>query len=186
MSFKVIVDTMASLASFIAITSVMVGWYRSGRKPLKIKRVIVHKDIKHSTFILETINRKDYPVFISRADCYRKKIFEVMKKKGGSPEYAERLSSREAIFMGGHKFEVPAKACTPLSIKISGNPSVPKHLIFSLDTSHGYHELTCKNITEVDIGKVKVYSAEYKKEYDYKAVAKCVFYWKTLKELTKF
>lgn len=184
MSFKVIVDTLASIASIVAITSVMVGWYRSARKPLKIRRVVVHKAQDSSTFILETTNRIDYQVHITRIDCYKRKIYEVMKKTGGSPEYAERLSSREAIFMGGHTFEVPAKAYTPLSIKISGKPYVPKKLIFSLDTSHGYHELICKNIIEVEVDKVEIFSADYKEEYDSKIVAKIVFYWRTLKELT--
>jgi len=184
MEFKTIVDTLASIASSIAIISVAISWYRSSRKPLKIKRVVVHRDEGFSTFILVTENRQNYPVFITRSDCYKRKIFEVMKKNGGFPEYSERLSSREGIFNSRDTFEVPAKAYTDLRIRVSGIPEVPKRLFFSIDTSHGYHELACKDISVVDIGKVEVFGAEYKDEYNSKIAAKLAFLGKILKELT--
>jgi len=184
MDFKVIVDTLASLASFIAITSVMVGWYRSVRKPLKIKRVVIHRNHDSSTFILVIQNRQQYPVTINRAYCYKRKIFEVMKKNGGYPEYAERLSSSEELFINTNTFEVPASANTDIRIKASGAPEVPKSLLLSLDTSHGYHELWCKDITVVDIGKAEAYSVVYQDEYRSKAAAKFAYYWKILIELT--
>jgi len=77
MDFKVVVDSLASVASLVAIVSVLVGWYRSTRKPLKIPRVVVHRERDRLTFILVTQNRQAYPVVIKRIDCYRRKIFEV-------------------------------------------------------------------------------------------------------------
>jgi hypothetical protein len=178
-------DTLASTASFIAITSVLIGWYQSARKPLKIKRVIVHTDDDGSTFILETINCKDYQVSINRIDCYRRKIYEIMKKTGSSPEYSEHLTSRDAIFMTWDSFEVPAKAFTHLRINKPGKEPLPKQLIFTLHTSHGYHELRCSNITEVEGNNLEVFSVDYRNEYNSKISAKTVFYWRTLKELMK-
>ena len=184
MEFKTIVDSLASIASLIAIISVVVSWYLSNRKPLKIKRVVVHRDEEYSTFILVTENRQNYPVFVTRSDCYKRKTYEVMKKNGQFPEYAERLSSREGVFNSIDTFEVPARAYTDLRIKVPGKPEISEKLFFSIDTSHGYHELKCGDINVVDIGKVKVFGAEYKDEYSSKFIAKLTFYWKILKELT--
>jgi len=185
MNFKVVVDTLASLASLVAILSVLVGWYRSARKPLKIVRVVVHKKPTSMTFILVTRNRQQYPVFTKRIDCFKRKIFEVEKKTGGKPQYSERLSSRESLFMGSFKFEIPANGNIDLRIEVTGTPDVPDSLLFSVDTSHGYHELRCNDICIVDIGKAEVYTVDYKNVYNSKAAAKSVFYWKVVVELTK-
>jgi len=143
----------------------------------------VHRDDLHSIFILVTENRQNYPVSITRSDCYKRKKFEVMKKNGKFPEYAERISIKEMLFTNSDQFEVPARAYTDLNIKVSGTPEIPKSLLFLLVTSHGYHELTCKDISVVDIGKVEVFGAEYKDEYNSKVAAKLAFYKKILKEL---
>jgi len=89
------------------------------------------------------------------------------------------------VFTSRSEFEVPANAYTDLRIKVAGTVEVPNNLLFSLGTSHGYHELSCSDVTVVDIGKTTVYSVEYKKEYARKSVAKCVYYWKVLGELTR-
>lgn len=132
-----------------------------------------------------THNRQSCPVVIKRIDCYRRKIFEVKKKTGGRPEYSEHLSSREEIFLNGSNFEVPANAYTDLRVEVTGVIGVPPTILFSLDTSHGYHELLCGDVTVVDIGKTELYSVEYKIEYARKSVAKCAYYWKVLGELTR-
>jgi hypothetical protein len=183
MEFKTVVDTLASTASLAAIISVSVGWYRSCRKPLTVKKVVIHREDEYSTFIIVTENRQNYPVTITRLDCYKRKIYEVMKRNERFPEYSEHLSSKEVIFNNSNAFEVPAMAYTDLRIKVMGSPEIPKSLIFSMDTSHGYHELTCKDIAVVDIGKVEIFSAEYKDEYSSKIHAKLIYYMKVLKEL---
>ena len=185
MEFKVVVDTLASLAALIAILSVMVGWYSSARKPLSISRVVVHKKDSGLTYILVTKNRKSYPVETKRIDCFSKKIFEVEQREGGKPEYAERLSSRYAVFSSKPFFEVPAKGNIDIRIEVSGQVEIPDRLIFSIDTTHGYHELSCNDITVVEIGKTEVYSVDFKKEFDSKSHAKLSYYWNRILELTK-
>jgi len=185
MHFKTFVDILASLAAIVAIISVLVGWYRSTRKPLKIVRVVVHKASEDMTFILVTKNRQPYPVTTKRIDCYRRKIFEVQKKFGGEPEYSERLSSREALFMGKSEFEVPANANTDLRIKVTGTADIPNRLLFSMDTSHGYHELWCDEISVLEVGRTEVYSVDYKKEYKSKLAAKVMYRWRLVQELTR-
>ena len=64
-----------------------------------------------------------------------------------------------------------------------GKPEIPKKLLFSIDTSHGYHELICGDINVVELGRVEVFGVEYKDEYSSKITAKFTFYWNIFKEL---
>ncbi|WP_445003467.1 hypothetical protein [Halomonas mongoliensis] len=185
MDFKIFIDILASLAAIVAIVSVLVGWYCSSRKPLKIVRVVVHKTQKDMTFILVTKNRQPYPVTTKRIDCYRRKIFEVQKKVGGEPEYSERLSSREALFMGRSEFEVPANANTDLRLKVTGAADIPNRLLFSVDSSHGYHEIWCDEISVLEVGRTEVYSVDYKDEYKSKVAAKVMYRWRIVQELAR-
>lgn len=185
MGFKIVVDTLASLAALIAILSVLVGWYSSARKPLNISRVVVHKKDSGLTYILVMKNRSSYPVETKLIDCFSKKIFEVEQRVRGKPEYAERLSSRYAVFSSKSFFEVPVKGSLDIRIEVAGQARIPDRLIFSVDTTHGYHELSCKDITVVEIGRTEVYSVDLKKEFDSKCHAKLSYYWNRILELTK-
>ena len=185
MDFKVLVDTIASVASIVAIVSVLVGWYRSARTPLKIVRVVVHRKNDGTTFFLITKNRQAYPVTTKRIDCYKRRIFTVEKKTGGKPEYYERLSIRDALFTESIEVQVPASADTDLRIETQKMEDIPSRLLFSIDTSHGYHELWCDDITVVDIGKVEVYSVAYKYECESKLAAKFMYGRSVLRELVR-
>lgn len=185
MGFKVVLDILASLAALVAILSVLVGWYNSARKPLSISRVVVHKKDDGLTYILVTKNRKSYPVETRRIDCFSQKTFEIEQRVGEKPEYVEKLSSRYAVFSSNASFEVPAKGNVDVRIEVDGQTDISDHLIFSIDTTHGYHEISCKDITVVEIGKTVIYSAEFKKEYDSKSRAKMVYFWRRIVELTK-
>lgn len=185
MGFKVVVDTLASLAALIAILSVLVGWYSSARKPLSISRVVVHKKADGLTYILVTKNRKSYPVETKRIDCFSKKTFEIEQRVGEKPEYVEKLSSRYAVFSSKASFEVPVKGNIDIRIEVEGQADISDRLVFSIDTTHGYHEIFCNDINVVEIGKAEVYSVEFKKEYSSKIRAKMVYCWRRILELTK-
>jgi hypothetical protein len=185
LGFKVIVDTLSSLAAFVAIVSVMIGWYRSARKPLKISRVVIHKEDNKNTFILVIRNVKNHPAMIKRVDCYRGKKYEVQKKPGRLPEYNEFHPGSKMIFCCENAFEIPANAHTDIRIEVATNIDIPSKLLFLLETSHGYHDLNCRDISIVNIGKVDVYSLEYDHEFETKYRAKVVYYWELLKELTR-
>ena len=163
----------------------MVSWYRSARRPLKVIRVVVHKKSDEITFIIVVKNVKDYPVTIKRADCYRRKKYEVQKKHGGKPEYSEFYPGSEMIFTSKETFEIPANAYTDIRINVPAAPTIPSKLLFLFETSHGYHELRCKDVSIVEIGKLDVYGVEYRLDYESKYRAKAVYYWKLLKELTR-
>ncbi len=184
MEYKVIADTLASVAAFVAIVSVMVGWYRSARKPLKITRVVVHRKEDETTFILVVKNVKPYPITIKRTDCYRRKKYQVQKKLGGRPEYSELFPGSEILSTSRQAFEIEANGHTDIRITGARNLGVPEKLLFLLETSHGYHELWCKDVSIVEIGKVDVYGVEYRLDYESRHRAKALYYWKVLKELT--
>lgn len=184
MEYKIIADTLASFASFVAIVSVMVGWYRSARKPLKITRVVVHRKKDETTFILVVKNVKPYPVTIKRVDCYRRKKYEVQKKSEGRPEYSALYPGSEILFTNVQEFEIAANGHTDIRITVASNIDAPEKFLFLLETSHGHHELWCKHISIVEIGKVDVYDLEYRLDYNSKYRAKAMYYWKLMKELT--
>jgi hypothetical protein len=126
-------------------------------------------------------NVKPYPVVIKRTDCYRRKKYEVQKKHGEKPEYSELFSGSERIFGTKAEFEIAANGHTDIRISDVSLSDIPTRLLFLLETSHGYHELWCKEVTVVEIGKVDVYSLEYKLDFESKWHAKVVYYWKRLK-----
>ena len=87
--FKVIVDVLSSVTSFIAITTVLFYWYRSAQKPLSIQRVVVHNKKESKRFILVVKNHKDYPVTIKGINGFLKSKAQVEKFNGYEPEYRE-------------------------------------------------------------------------------------------------
>ena len=184
MKFKVIVDTLSSIAAFIAIVSVMASWYRSSRKPLKVDRVVLHKKSDDITFIIVIKNRNAYPVTINRSDCYKRKKYEVQKKHGGKPEFSEFYSGSEMLFTCKETFEIQANANTDIRINMAAAATIPPKLLFLFQTSHGPHELRCKDVSVVEFEKLDVYGLEYKLDYKHKYKAKTVYYWKKVKELT--
>ena len=48
-----------------------------------------------------------------------------------------------------------------------------------MNTSHGYHEIWCKDITMVEVGKVKLFGLKHK--IDYESKIKAVFKYNFLK-----
>ncbi len=109
----------------------------------------------------------------------------MQKKHGGKPEYSEFHPESEMIFTSKETFEIPSNAHTDIRINVRAALTIPSKLLFLFETSHGYHELPCKDVLIVEIGKVDVYSVEYKLDYESKHRAKAVYYWKLLKELTR-
>jgi hypothetical protein len=180
LEFKVLVDILASLSSTIAILSVVAVWCQSIRKPLKIISAYIHKQNDKTKFILVVKNVKNYPVTIKRTQCFRRKEYEVQKKCGGKPEYSELFLGSEMIFTNKEMFKIAANGHT--DIRIDGVTMVdsPAKLLFLLYTSHGYHELWCKEVVFVDMEKVDVYSLEYKQDFDSKWSAKAWYYWKQI------
>jgi hypothetical protein len=171
--FKVLVDVLSSVASLIAITTVLFSWYRSAQKPLSIQRVVVHNKKDSKRFILVVKNHKNYPITIKGINGFLKSKAQVEKFNGYEPEYKEILSLHDCIFISNEVFEIAANGHTDIKVEDSSHMRTGEEFVFSTHTSHGYHELKCKNITNVEMtGGAKAYGVEFTKEYDSKFKAK--------------
>jgi hypothetical protein len=178
--FSAIIDTLASVAAIVAIATAMIGWYRSARRPLKVRRVVIHRKAETATFILMVENLHSYPVIIKRTGCYRRKKHQVQRKRSRAPEYSASFSSSHAVFNSNVPAEIMPRGHTDVRIDVNGQPDVPDALLFFLETSHGYHELWCNDIQLVDTVKVDVYHLEYQHDFRYAIQGKAVYYWKRL------
>lgn len=175
--YKYIVDILSSTASLIAILTVLYSWYKSAQKPLAIDRVVVHKSNSSNTYILVIKNRKPYPVTIKATRCYTTKVYEVEVKTGRKPEYSEQLLGSNSLFQNTSDFEIAPNGHTDIRITGSNPPEKVNKLLFSINTSHGYHELWCKEILLVDVGVAETYDLDYRHPFNYKITAKLKYYW---------
>lgn len=178
MVFSAIINTLASVAAIVAIATAMIGWHRSARMALQVRRVVIHRKAETATFILMVENLHSYPVTIKRIGCYRRKKHQVQRKRGRAPEYSASFSSSHVVFNSKVTAEIMPKGHTDVRIDINGQPDVPDALLFFLETSHGYHELWCNDIQLVDTVKVDVYHLEYQHDFGSAIQAKTVYYWK--------
>jgi len=183
--YKFIVDILSSSASLVAIIVVLLGLYKSIQKPLKIERVVIQKGKSSSTYILVVKNRKPYPVEIKSINCYMRRFYSIERKNNQKPEYSALLSLSDSPFQSSKLFNIAANGHTDIQIKngLNINGDVKK-LLFSAHTSHGYHEMWCKNIVTISTG-TQVYGLEYRHEYESKIKSILVYYWLRFKVIIK-
>lgn len=176
-TFKLILDLLTSGASLVAIIAALVQWYRSARKPLAIERLVIHKQEDESTFILVLKNRKDYPITVNSIDCHTQRHLTVQKRSSEPPEYRESLNTTDQILVYRSEVQLPANAHTDVRIKTAPISDGYSRLLFSLDTSHGFHQLWCGNILIVPIGVVETYTLDYKREFRSRIRARIFYAW---------
>ncbi len=176
--FQTVVNLLSSIAALIAILSVMVSWFRNKQKPLKIERVVIHRKEKDCNYILVFKNRKDYPVNIKSIHAYTTPKFKIEQQYGNKPMYSEVLSLSDNLFLHSDVAEIGARGHE--NVKVAGNHftgDLPK-ILFSIQTSHGYHEIWCKNILTVEMnGKTSVIALKHIYESNSKFKALSKYYW---------
>lgn len=160
--YKPIVDVLSSLASLVTISVFFGSWINSLRKALSIKRIVIHRKKEYSTYILEVKNRKEFPVEIKNIRCFTGYEYNVEQRSGDKPKYFKSMSLDLSAFITNEKFQIEASCFTDIHIKGNFLSEQPKQLIFSMDTSHGYHLLQCSNIDSYDIGNTETFSMEHK------------------------
>ena len=161
-----------STASFIAIVLALGAWFRSAQKALKVDRVVIHRKEKECTHILVIKNRKTYPVSIKTTNCYTKHTYNVKKATNQKPEFSSLLNLTDNLFRDSNTFEIGPNGHTDIRIKgpiFTGNYN---QLLYSIHTSHGYHEIWCKDITIVEMGNSQAIEIDYMHDYSnkYKAL----------------
>ena len=96
----------------------------------------------------------------------------------------DTLSLSDNLFINNDSFEIGANAHT--DIRIVGqhlNTDITK-LLFTIQTSHGYHQVWCSNIITVDMtGKIQCFGIEKMYDFDSKFKARRKYYWLKLVNL---
>ncbi|MCX8804593.1 hypothetical protein NOL29_25245 [Vibrio parahaemolyticus] len=177
-NYKYIVDFLSSLAALIAIVTVLISWFKNAQSAIKIERVVVHKRQSHSDYNVVIKNRKPYPVMISTLSCYKKLSYLVEKENGQPPEYRETLSALDRVFENNDGLELASNGHTDIRIKGGVITEEISSLLFSVQTSHGYHRQNCKSILTVNMtGKTKVKGMEVMFNTESKIKAKIKYSW---------
>ena len=181
--FNTIVNILSAAASLIAILVVLAAWLNSIRSPLKIVRVVVHKKKDESTYILLVKNRLSHTVEIKNIRCFTRRNYRVEQKNNCAPEYHPELNYNDSPFISNEVKEILGKGHTDIRYKSINYTKEINQLLFSMDTSHGFLLLKCKNIEIVNMssGATQVYGLEFVKDFDSKYKALKAFVWLKLK-----
>ena len=175
MDFNSITAGLNSFASFVAISAALYGWYRSTRKALSIDRVVIHRDQSSCNYIIIVKNRKPYPVTIKSINCYTKPTFNIKKQTNQKPEYSALLSLNNSLFRDQHRFDIAPSGHTDIKINGSHFTGDLEKILFSMHTSHGYHEVGCKDVLIVEVGSQNTVQIDYTHDYESKIIAKVMF-----------
>ena len=176
LTFKTVVDTLSSLAALIAIVTVLVAWFKSARRALSIKQIVISQTAEKFTYIIKIKNIKPYSVTIKDIRCYKQKSFMVEKTNNQKPKYSYGYQLQDMAFKTNENFIIQANGLT--EIQVSSNNILPdiEKLIIDMGTSHGDQLITCKNITLVPMTATLVIGMEFNKHYSSKSEALYNFY----------
>lgn len=145
--FKISVDILSSIASFVAIATVLYAWYSSKKSPIEIPEAIVSRSGEDAfRFIIKLKNKKPYPVIIKSMTCYKRKTHRVEKKRMERPQTMAVFDLRDRIFSISNETPVSELGENRIDINVRANLPPLKSLIFLVDTSHGFLTIKCKNV----------------------------------------
>lgn len=183
--FNTIVDTLSGAASLIAILAVLTAWFNSVRSPLKVARVVIHRKKDESTYILLVKNRLSHTVEIKNIRCFTRRNYRVEQKNNCAPEYHPELSYNDSPFISKEVKEILGKGHTDIRYTARNYTKDINQLLFSMDTTHGFLLLKCKNIEIVNMGSTQVYGLEFAENYESKYKALKAFLWLKIKYFVK-
>lgn len=180
--WRFIFDILSSVASVIAIGAALLALYRSSRNPLRVYRTLIHWDLakQRTTIFLYVRNAKDYPVFLNTVDCYKQKTFVIERRRGDSPRFSAIYLGADQVFQAKPREKIPANADMCVALEREGILNLAPRLLYLLDTSHGQHEVWCKDVMPVDVGRVKTEFVEYRFRLHKRWPAILLYQWKKL------
>jgi hypothetical protein len=144
-NFNKLVDILSSVASLIAIATVLCSWWLNQRPPVKISQFISSPHRGQIRIFLRLINRKGYPIKILSLTCYKKQTFSISKKKGMKPQIHRFLNISNKLFHLKEEFELSEFGELNKEIFIENQKFSANDLRYELYTSHGFISLKCKN-----------------------------------------
>jgi len=181
--FNTVVDILSAAASLIAILVVLAAWLNSVRSPLTVARVVIHRKKEESTYILLVKNRLSHTVEIKNIRCFTHRNYRVEQKNNCAPEYHPELNYNDSPFISSDVKEILGKGHTDIRYKAANYTKDINQLLCSMDTSHGFLLLKCKNIEIVNMGSgaTQVYGLEFVEDFDSKYKALKTFIWLKVK-----
>ena len=144
--FKFMVDILSSIASFVAIVTVLYSWRISKLPPLKVSQLIISPKQNKLRVFIRILNRKLYPVVIKSITCYKKQKYQINKKKLERPQLWPLTDVSDKLFAVNEEAEIPELGQFSKEVHIDATLSDAKSLFFSVHTSHGILRLKCKNV----------------------------------------
>ena len=143
--YKFLADILSSVASIVAIVTVLYSWWASKRPKLKISQFIVSPSNGGLRIYLKITNKKLYPVNIKNITCYKKQRYSISKKELMKPQLWPSLDVADKLFTIAEEVEIPELGEFNKELNVSQHDFDPKDLLFSLYTSHGIIRLKCTN-----------------------------------------
>jgi hypothetical protein len=176
LSFKTIIDILSSLAALIAIVTVLIAWYKSARKALSIKKVVIHQTSDKFTYIIKIRNIKPYAVTINNMRCYKQKSFMVEKQNHQKPKYSYGYQLQDMAFRTNEKFTIQPNGLTEILIPTDIKLDDINQLLLDMSTSHGDQFIICKNIIFAPSTATLIIGMEFNEHYSSRFEALCNYY----------
>jgi hypothetical protein len=179
--FKAVVDTLSSIASILAIFTVMIAWFRTARKALKIHHVVYYKHQDQLAYIVRFKNIKSYPVTIKYTRCYTNRSFTIEIPSSLPPNFSSGFHPFNVAIMDSNEHVIEPFGSTEITYISKCKPSKIRHLIFDLGTSHGDMFIKCNKVNYFEMdATVTVNENINKKVFVNKYKAIFYYYWQKL------
>lgn len=134
---KSIVDILSSLASIVAIVTVLYAWWNNNRPGVRIKSLIIHRLENQTRLYLRLANERAYPITIENFTCYEKLTYQTTILESGSPSTWPTLHQELKFYTHTTKTELTEMGEVSLPIIIDKDLRHLKYVYFSFNTSHG-------------------------------------------------
>ena len=170
--FKELSEILSSITSIIAILMLGTQLIKFRQKPLSIKRIVIHtSDTKNNKYFIEFRNGKNYPVTIKTLKGYTKRPFRVEMLDNNRPSMYPFWDYENCFINVKPDVTIEENGCNTVTLEALEQKMPDDYALFSIQTSHGYHSLSCKNITVVQIGKSKCHRVVFSEEINNKTLA---------------
>lgn len=149
-NFKLTVDILSSIASLVAILTVLFSLWRAKLPPLKISQLIISPKQDGLRVFVRIKNRMPYSVKIKGLTCYKKQGYQISRKKLQRPQLWPSTAVNDTFFSFNEDVDVLEWGEFTKELLISSSQFKSSSLLFSLYTSHGILKLKCRNVIEYD------------------------------------
>lgn len=135
--FKSTVDILSSLASIVAIATVLYSWWKNKRPGVRIKSLIIHRLENQTHLYLRLANERAHPIVIENFTCYEKLAYQTTILESGIPSTWPILHQELKFYTHTAKTELPEMGEINITIYLDKDLRHLKYVYFCFSTSHG-------------------------------------------------